>query len=159
MLTIYFLAIQIVANKMDVTLTRVLILNGLSFYATWTTIAALLNISIVLQYTLKVNPTTVGTIVLSVLGAVVVVYYFLETTVLKLYAQDVFAVYPVVIWALFVVVFKHWGKAGEGRNVSLALILLLTTATLVLLRSALLSIFYLFRKKPQRGQVKYNQFK
>ena len=46
MLAIYFFARQVVANKMDVKLTRVLILNGLSFYAT-ELLRGLLNVSVI----------------------------------------------------------------------------------------------------------------
>ena len=136
-----------VASKVDVKLTQILVLNGLFFYATWTTIASLLNFSIVLQHTSNVNPATVGTIILSLLTVLLLIYFSLENTILDRYVRDVFAVYPVVIWALIGVVAKHWGKSGEERNSVFALVLLLVTAVLMLLRGCLLIFFYFFRKR------------
>ena len=156
-LAIYFFANMTVASKTDDRLTRVLVLNGLSFYATWTTIAALVNISIVLQYTFNVDATTVGTVILTLLAAVLLIYFSLENTILDQYARDVFAVYPVVIWALIGVVAKHWGKSGEERNSVFALILLLVTVALTFLRGGLLVLFYFFRKREGRVPYKHVQ--
>ena len=65
MMAFYFYSRMSVASKIDGLLTRALVLNGLSLYATWTTIAALINSSIVLQYSFDVNPSTFGTVTLS----------------------------------------------------------------------------------------------
>ena len=99
---------------MDDVLTKVLVLNGLSLYATWTTIAGLVNFSIVLQYTFDIDPSTVGTVTLALLSAVILLYFSLENTVLDPYSRDAFTVYPVVIWALIGILGKHWGVPGNG---------------------------------------------
>ena len=128
-------------------------MNGLSLYATWTTIAALVNASIVLQYSFGVDPSTVGTVILFLLTAAILFYFTLENTVLDQYARDVYTVYPVVLWALMRILDKHWGVAGEGRNVVFTLVLLLGTVALMFLRSSLQVLFYHFRKRSTRGKV------
>ena len=149
----YFYANMSTARKMDVLLTRVLVLNGLSLYAAWTTIAFLLNTSIVMQYTFGLDPSTVGTVTLSLLTAALLLYFTLENTVLAQYARDVFTVYPVVIWALIGILDKHWGKPGEGQNTIYTLVLLIGTVALVVLRSGLLVVFYHFRRASHRKQT------
>lgn len=145
-LVFYFYAHVPTASKMDVLLTKVLVLNGLSLYATWTTVASLLNTSIVLQYTFDIDPSTVGTVTLSLLTVVLVLYFILENTILAVYARDVFTVYPVVIWALIGILDKHWGKPGEEENALYTLILLIGTIALMLLRSGMMVVFHHFRR-------------
>ena len=147
-----FYASYSTASNLDDVLTRVLVLNGLSLYATWATIAVFVNFSIVLQYYFNIDPSTVGTVTLALLAGVVVIYFLLENTVLDQYARDVFTVYPVVIWALIGIVDKHWGVPGEGRNAVFALVLLLGTVGLVFLRSGLFVVFYHFRQRSSRGK-------
>ena len=151
-ITIAFFAFTYFANyssasKIDDVLTKVLVLNGLSLYATWTTIAGLVNFSIVLQYTFSVDPSTVGTVALALLSAVILLYFTLENTILYLYARNVFTVYPVVFWALIGVLDKHLGVPGEERNVIFTLVILFGTVALASLRTALLVIFYHFRQQ------------
>lgn len=49
--------------------------NGVAIYATWTTIASLVNLTIVLQYDAKVSSTDAATISLSILTVVVAAWY------------------------------------------------------------------------------------
>lgn len=134
------------ASKIDDFLSKILVLNGLALYATWTTIAGLINFSIVVQYTYEWDPSTVGTVTLSLLGAAVVLYFTQENTLMYPYTKSVFTVYPVVIWALIGVLAKHWGVPGEERTAIFALVLLLGTVALIFLRGALFVIFFHFRK-------------
>ncbi|MEQ2252088.1 hypothetical protein ILYODFUR_018139 [Ilyodon furcidens] len=62
-------------HKVDLWLHRVLIHNGISIYATWTTIASLINLTIVLVYDANVSNTDAATISLSLLTTVVVAWY------------------------------------------------------------------------------------
>ena len=140
------------ASKLDDTLTTVLVKNGLSLYATWTTIAGLVNLSIVLLYSFNVDPSTVGTVTLSLLAGAVLLYFTLENTILYQYSRGVFTVYLVVIWALIGVLGKHWGVPGEWRNGIFALVLLLGTVALAFLRAGLFVIFYHFRQRPNHGE-------
>ena len=48
--------------------------NGVAMYTTWTTIATLINLTIVLIYEVHMSPTDAATIALSVLSAVLLVW-------------------------------------------------------------------------------------
>lgn len=48
--------------------------NGVMIYTTWTTIATLINLTIVLTYNVKMDPTDAATISYSILAAVLVVW-------------------------------------------------------------------------------------
>lgn len=59
--------------------------NGIAIYATWTTIASLVNLTIVLVYNANVSDTDAATISLSLLTVVVVAWYVQIRQKLKLY--------------------------------------------------------------------------
>ena len=125
MLVSYFYKIHSEPHKADVILTWIFPINGLFFYATWTTIASLVNLAAALQYSpSNVSGTTSGTISLSLLLITLVVYFILENTVLYRILRYVLSVYPVIIWALTGVLSAHWGVIGEERNSRFALGLL-----------------------------------
>ena len=136
MLVGYFYTTSSLSNNLDKTLTWILPVNGLFLYATWTTIASLVNLAVVLQYTnaVSLDATTSGTISLSLLLAVLVVYSILENTVLFSVLRYVLSVYPVVIWALTGEVAAHWGAKGEERNSRFALGLLIVTVVIFIFR-------------------------
>lgn len=48
--------------------------NGVMIYTTWTTIATLINLTIVLTYDVKMSPTDAATISYSVLAVVLIVW-------------------------------------------------------------------------------------
>ena len=151
-LSFFFFSRMSIATKLDTYATRILALNGLSFFATWSTIAMLVNLCVVLQYSLGVSAATSASISLSLLATALVVYFTLENTILDQYTRYVFSVYPVVIWALIGILADHWGKSGEKRNSVFALILLLVTVALAFARTVLFVIFYHFR--PTKKSVK-----
>ena len=70
----------------------ILPVNGMFIYATWTTIASLVNLAVVVQYSHDVSATNSGTISLSLLLAALVVYFILENTVFYRFLQYVFTV-------------------------------------------------------------------
>ena len=77
----YFSKVSSQSDTIDKTLTWIFPINGLFLYATWTTIASLINLAVVLEYTnsVSVSATTSGTISLSLLLATVVVYSYWRT--------------------------------------------------------------------------------
>ena len=125
------------SDNLDNILTWVLPINGVFFYATWTTIASLINLAVILQYTATIGiftATQSGTVSLSLLLIVLVIYSTLENTVLFNALRYVFSVYPVVIWALIGELSVHWGAAGEERNSQFTLGLLVVTVALFIVR-------------------------
>ena len=146
MLVGYFYKIRSEAHKADTVLTWILPVNGLFLYATWTTIASLINLAAALEYTsTNVSATNSGTVSLSLLLVTVIVYFILENTVLYRFLQYVFSVYPVVIWALSAVLSAHWGQEGEERNNKFTLGLLIITIMLFLIRIVIVIIFSVIR--------------
>ncbi|RVE58815.1 hypothetical protein OJAV_G00197550 [Oryzias javanicus] len=103
-------------HKVDLWLHRVLIQNGVAIYATWTTIASLINLNIVLVYDAGVSSTDASTIALSILTVVLVVWFILENSVLDKHVRLILSIYPVVIWALTGVYTKTYNPAAPTRN-------------------------------------------
>ena len=142
MLVGYFYKIRSEPHKADVVLTWILPINGLFLYATWTTIASLINLAAALQYSgSNVDGTTSGTVSLSLLLVTLVVYFILENTVLYRVLRYVLSVYFVVIWALIGALANHWGVEGEERNSRFALGLLIIAIIALIVRITLVVIF------------------
>ena len=138
------------ASKYDVLLTRILVLNGISIFAVWTTIVIVVNLAIVLQYSSGLSASTAGTAALTLLAVGVFVYFLLENTVLDKYVRYVLVPYPVVIWGLIGIVAEHWGKPGETRNSVYTLVLLLAMVVLTVIRVVLFFLFRHFRPLKKR---------
>ena len=146
MLAVYLYKVQSEAKVYDLWITRLLVLNGLLFYTTWTTIASMINLAIALQYKADVTPSTAACAVsLPLLTAAVITYFILENTVFDRFLRYSFAVYPVIIWALSAVLAANWGRKGaSGANI-FTLVLLILTVVLALTRIVLFILFTFFR--------------
>uniref|UniRef100_H3BA93 Si:dkey-29d8.3 n=1 Tax=Latimeria chalumnae TaxID=7897 RepID=H3BA93_LATCH len=104
------------AHKTDLWLIRVLVQNGVAVYATWTTIATLLNFAAVLTYSGNVSLETAGTVALSILLIEVVSWFVLENFVLDKYVRYTLTIYPVVIVALSGVLDKNYNASSPSKN-------------------------------------------
>ncbi len=144
-LAVYLERVRGLATRVDVWLTRILSLNGLCFYAAWTTIASLVSVSIVAQHSSHHSPSDSGTISLVLLTVTVIVYFLLENTLFDKFLRYVFSVYPVVIWALIGVLSKHWSDDDAKRNNIYTLVLLLVVCLLSAVRIVLFIAFTIFR--------------
>lgn len=138
-------------HKIDLWLTHLLVLSGLVFYATWVTIATLFSLGSVIEERAGVHPDTVGTLILSLLGAITVAYFLLENTILDRFVRyvHIFAVYPVVVWTLGGVLAEIWDGDNLTRNSILALVLACVTGFIFLLRIAVLIAFHFFRPRTE----------
>ncbi|XP_044031708.1 uncharacterized protein LOC122866306 [Siniperca chuatsi] len=103
-------------HKVDLWLHRVLVQNGVAIYATWTTIASLINLTIVLTNDANMSQTDAATVSLSILTVVLFVWFFLENSVLDKHARYILSIYPVVIWALAGVFTKNNDAAVPTHN-------------------------------------------
>lgn len=103
-------------HKVDLWLHRVLVQNGVAIYATWTTIASLLNLTIVLTHNANMSPTNAATVSLSVLTTVLFVWFILESSVLDKHVRYILTIYPVVIWALTGVFTKNYDATAPTQN-------------------------------------------
>ncbi|XP_071813341.1 uncharacterized protein [Apostichopus japonicus] len=104
--------------------TRLFLLNGLGVYATWTTVATMINLSIVLVYFQGQDQDTSCTISLCILAAIAVGYFLLEVTSLEKHLRWFFAPWPVLIWALCGVIVNNWDKEDRNSIISVCLVCL-----------------------------------
>ena len=141
----FFLSKAYGAKVYDIWLPRILVLNGLLFYVSWTTIASLINVAAAAEYDGDASGSTAAYISLSLLLAAVLTYFILENTVFDRYLRYAFAVYPVIIWALSASLAKKW-NADDPSGVNIfSLVLLVLTVVFALVRILLFILFTLFR--------------
>lgn len=127
LLVIYFKRVTDKVKVYDKVITWVLPINGMFFYATWATIAAQLNFTIILTYFTSASDKNSGTIGLSLILAALFIYAVLDFSAGIPYLQYVYTVYPVVIWACVAILVAHWDQSHYRNN----------TYTLFLLAAAL----------------------
>ena len=94
--------------RVDLWLNSILIQNGILTYATWTTIAALLNLSSVLTYWADLAEETASIICLSILTVELVLYFIVDIFLLERHLRSAFMAYPVVIWSTTAVLVNNW---------------------------------------------------
>ncbi|XP_035990186.1 uncharacterized protein LOC105923790 isoform X2 [Fundulus heteroclitus] len=102
-------------HKKDLACLRILVQNGLAFYTTWSSIAVLLNFSVVLHLW-GVEKSTAATASLCILFAELLGWFILENWVLDRWVRNILTVYPVVIVALVGNVYKHFNPADPTPN-------------------------------------------
>lgn len=132
----------------DLIMTTVLLHNGLAVYATWTSVATLLNMGIIMRYTGNntQDETTVGIVVLSILLVEEAVWFLLENSLLDCYVRYIFTIYPVLIWALAGVITKHIDDDNLNKTNSTAVGALVFSGLLFFIRLVLLIINCACRK-------------
>ncbi|XP_034042585.1 uncharacterized protein si:ch211-161h7.5 [Thalassophryne amazonica] len=130
-------------HKVDLWLHRVLVQNGVAIYATWTTIASLLNLTIVLTNNVKVSPTNAATISLSILAIVLILWFILENSILDKLVRYILIIYPVVIWALSGVLTQNYDTGSPGQNDIFVAGLLATACALFVTRVVLVILKHL----------------
>jgi len=111
-------------RKKDVWLTRMLVHNGLSMYATWCTIATLLNLAMVLTYRSShdISQQDASTTSLSVLSAAILVFLIADWFVLDRYTRYTFTPYIVLVVALTGSLTKNYEEGA--RNTTFTIVLL-----------------------------------
>ena len=120
-------------RKMDIWLVRMLVHNGLGIYATWTTIATLLNMTIVMTY--RSNPPikqdVASTVALGVLALEIVIFLSTDLTILDRYTRYTFTPYIVLIVALTGSITKNWTDGARNSIFSAVLLGVACVAALV----------------------------
>uniref|UniRef100_A0A3Q1FKY5 Si:ch211-161h7.5 n=1 Tax=Acanthochromis polyacanthus TaxID=80966 RepID=A0A3Q1FKY5_9TELE len=105
--------------------------NGVAIYATWTTIATLVNLAIVVSYDGNMSPPDAATLSLSILTVVLIVFV-LENFVLDKHVRYILIVYPVVIWALSGNLDKNFDAQSPSRNGIFIVLLSISCALFVI---------------------------
>ncbi|KAG5286839.1 hypothetical protein AALO_G00019340 [Alosa alosa] len=95
-----------------------LVQNGIAVYTTWTTIATLINLTIVLDVS-GVSKTDAATVSLCLLLIEVLGWFIVENFVIDRHVRYILTIYPVVMMALVGNVYKHYDPEAPGRNAEL----------------------------------------
>ena len=146
-------------QKVDLVLTTALLHNGLAVYATWTSVATLLNLGFIMQYTgdNRVDSTAVGIVILTILLLEEIVWFLLENSVLDRFVRYIFTIYPVLIWALAGVLSNHLDEDNLDKTNSVAVGALVLTGLLFIIRIVLSFINCAFRRL-EYPNVEYRSF-
>ena len=146
LLTGYLHHIRAFVSKCDLWCTRIIVLNGLCFYAAWSAVTVSTNLTAVIQYKLGLSAVDSATIGLTILVVQLLPYFLLENTVFDRYGfRCVFTIYPVALWSYCAILLNHWGEEGAERNVYYMLVMLILTAILIVLRISLVVLFTIRR--------------
>lgn len=120
-------------HRKDLCCLRVLVQNGLALYTTWTSIASLINFTLVLQLW-GVDKSTAATASLCILFGEIMAWYILENWVLDRWVRNILTVYPVVIVALVGNIVRHFHPEDPTINSIFMIILLVVACVLLLFR-------------------------
>ncbi|XP_019955840.1 uncharacterized protein [Paralichthys olivaceus] len=132
-------------HRKDLACLYILVQNGLALYTTWTSIASLINFSLVLHLW-GLDRNTAATASLCILLGEVALWFILENWVLDRWVRNILTVYPVVIVALVGNVYKHFNPADPTPN-SVFMVVLLVLAC-VLLVSRVCTVIWKNRWRP-----------
>ncbi|KAM9316171.1 uncharacterized protein PAF06_007148, partial [Gastrophryne carolinensis] len=111
-------------RRVDLWLIRAFAHNGIAVYATWTTIACLLNFAVALTYNGNIANHISTTVALSILTFELVLWFILENFVFDKYVRYTLTVYPVVIVALSGSLDKNFKDASpDGNSIFVAVLL------------------------------------
>ncbi|XP_067667840.1 uncharacterized protein [Haliotis asinina] len=118
---------QILADqhrRLDDSLVRGLVHNGLGLYATWTFVAALLNISVLMTYRSNppINQSTSSTVCLALVAVFLVVYFVTDLTVFDKYSRYTFTPYVAILWALVAILVNNLDITKRNTIFSAALL-------------------------------------
>ena len=131
--------------KVDLYLTRFLVLNGLVFFATWLTALVFVNFTVVLQYYGELGAKNAGTISLFFMILLLLVYFILDLTKLDPFLRYVVAVYPAVIWAASAIIDAQWSRSEDKRNSALAIVILLFGIIMLVVKLLSMLLFLFVR--------------
>ncbi|KAK3592747.1 hypothetical protein CHS0354_016503 [Potamilus streckersoni] len=116
-------------RKYDVWLVRLLVHNGLAIYATWTSVATLLNLAHTIAYksSTPIDQNDASTVALSVLSAEIAAFYSTDIFFLDRYSRYTFTPYIVLIVALSGSVAKNY-TYGTRNSIFIAVLLAIAIA-------------------------------
>lgn len=120
-------------RKADIWLTRLLVQNGVSVYATWCTIATLLNLGFILAYfsAHDIGQKNASTITLGILAGVIVLFLVADWFFLDWYTRYTFTPYLVLVFAFTGSLVKNYEAGARNTIFTLALLAVSGAATLV----------------------------
>lgn len=120
----YYRVLQKNGMLSNVWMIRFMVQNAFGIYATWTTVATLLNLGAVLTYIADVEMETTSLIVLSILAFEIVVWVPTDLFALDKYTRYLFTPHFVLVWALTGSFMKNY-EAGEPHAIYITVLLAL----------------------------------
>lgn len=108
----------------DVWLVRILVQNGIAFYATWISIASLLNLNIVMISKANIESNLAGTITLGIAALGILLWFMLDSIILDKYVRYTFSPYIVLTIAFTGITVKNFNMSLYPRNSILTGVLL-----------------------------------
>ena len=129
-------------RKSEYIFLNIAVLNGVSMYATWVTVASALNLGTVLEYKFieHLPNESVSIICLSLISACFVVYAALDFSLLELYTRYSPAPYFTLVWALAGILSKQW-KGDDPQLSSIVAAVMLGTVCVMTLVKVIVSIY------------------
>ncbi|XP_077982439.1 uncharacterized protein LOC144437386 [Glandiceps talaboti] len=125
-------------KKCDLWATRILVHNSFAIYATWTTIATLLNLCLVLHYNADVDMDTATLVSLIIVSVEIVVWVVLETFVLDKYVRYTVTIYPTAIVAFAGIIDENW---DPNKTTSIYTLVLLTISCCLCVARCMLVVY------------------
>ncbi|WAR04414.1 hypothetical protein MAR_019783 [Mya arenaria] len=124
----------------DIWLIRLLIQNGIAFYAAWVTVATFINVALVMTYkngdlvNTAVPQDVSSTVFLSVVLVVIVVWFSLDMSFLDKYTRYTFA--PYITWtvALAGIISKNYDLDTAYRNSIISVVVQAVAATCLVVK-------------------------
>ncbi len=116
----------------EIWLVRFLVQNGLGMYATWVTIATLINLGMVLTHSADVDMKVASTVCLAILAFEVVVWFIADLVFLDNHVRYLVTPYVVLVWALSGVVEENYVSAEERNSILAFLLLSASVAALII---------------------------
>ena len=120
----------------EVWLVRILVQNGLGLYAAWVTIASLINVDVVMQYTSGIAQHIASTVCLCFLLLAIVSWFFFDNFLADAYTRYTVTPYPLLVFALTGSLVKNWDMTKS--NSVLTAVLLATACVATILKVAIM---------------------
>jgi hypothetical protein len=112
-------------NNKDIWLMRILVNNGLAFYATWVTVATMLNFAISFIYDFKVlDISDASLLAVCLLGLLIIVYFVLDIYVYEEYTRYTLSPYLQLAIAFAGILSKNWNPNSTTAIITLVLAIL-----------------------------------
>ncbi|XP_053409124.1 uncharacterized protein LOC123561480 isoform X2 [Mercenaria mercenaria] len=141
--------------NVDIWLIRLLIQNGIAFYAAWVTVATLLNLGVVLTYKDGSDVTDTflaqdisSTIILAIVSVEILLWFSFDLTILDKYTRYTFSPYITLTVALAGIVQKNFNLDTAYRN-SVFSVVLLTVAAICLVVKLTVMLWRHFKRPIQ----------
>jgi hypothetical protein len=120
---------------------RILLQNGLAFYLTWLSVVAILNFNIFIRFMLAVEGTKASTIALSILLALMVVYFLVENFLWQRFLLYVISPWIVLLLTFDAMLTYNWYAGFLNQNNYLTLAMFALTAVFLAAKLIMICLY------------------